>query len=193
MNPSALGTTTFPIPTMTNQQCMTTALPFANTVQVETVPSESVLPVAEQPPPPPSNEGSGVDARTPLDPKVDAERRMKTVAAAPGAADGRIALLQSAILCDLPNFIVNQVLEHPKLKEIKDPAAAKVHGVELLKLLIQDPGYGMKFEQMLSENMKWKKYQAQDHSLFITGPEQRADYFLTDGTDGEVKKLLTDG
>jgi hypothetical protein len=88
---------------------------------------------------------------------------------------------------------VNQVLESPKLKEIKDPAAAKVHGVELLKLLTQDPGYGMKFQQILSENPKWKKYQAQDHSLFITGPEQRADYFLTDGSNGEAKKLLTQG
>ena len=169
---------------------MTSAM-LGATVQVETVPQETLLPAARQPPPPPSNEGTGVDARIPLDPKVDAERRIKTVAGAPGAADGRVPLLQSALLCDLPNFIVNKVLESPKLKEIKDPAAAKVHGVELLKLLTQDPGYGLKFQQILSENPKWKKYQAQDHSLFITGPEQRADYFLTDGSNGEAKKLLT--
>jgi hypothetical protein len=176
-----------PFPSMSNQLPIMAAT-TASAVCVETIPDASI-PVSQ--PPPQSNAGSGVDARIAIDPKVDAERRMKTVSGAPGAADGRVPLLQSALLCDLPNFIVNQVLESPKLKEIKDPAAAKVHGVELLKLLTQDPGYGMKFEQILSENPQWKKYNAQDHSLFITGPEQRADYFLTDGSNGEAKKLLT--
>lgn len=138
-------------------------------------------------------EGTGVDARATLSPKEEAERRMKTVAGARGSADGRVALLQSAIICDFPNFIVDSVLENPKLPQVKDAAAAKVHGVELLKLLSQDPGYGMKFQQILDGNPKWKKYKTQDHSLFITGPEQRADYFLTDGGNGEAKKLLTQG
>jgi hypothetical protein len=188
MNPNLALGSPLPVPSMPNQQpAISAAKP--GMVQVETVP-ETLFPTQH---PPPSNEGSGVDARAPIDPKVDADRRMKTIAGAPGAADGRVPLLQSALVCDLPNFIVNQVLESPKLKGIKDPAAAKVHGVELLKLLIQDPGYGMKFEQILSDNPNWKKYQAQDHSLFITGPEQRADYFLTDGSNGEAKKLLTEG
>jgi hypothetical protein len=138
-------------------------------------------------------EGSGVDARAAMDPKEEAERRMKTVPAARGAANGRVALLQCAIVCDLPNFVINEVLENAQLRDVKDPAAAKVHGVELLKLLTQDPGFGMKFQQMLDENSNWKKYKMQDHSLFITGPEQRADYFLTDGSTGEAKKLLTQG
>jgi hypothetical protein len=138
-------------------------------------------------------DGTGVDARVTLSPTEEAERRMKTVAGGRGSADGRKALLQSVILCDFPNFIVDTVLENPKLQQVKDPAAAKVHGVELLKLLSQDPGYGMKFRQILDENPKWKKYKTQDHSLFITGPEQRADYFLTDGGNGEAKKLLTQG
>lgn len=138
-------------------------------------------------------EGTGIDARAALSPQEEAEWKMKTVAGARGSADGRVPLLQSAILCDFPNFILDSVLENPKLQQVKDPAAAKVHGVELLKLLTQDPGYGMKFHQILDENPKWKKYKTQDHSLFITGPEQRADYFLTDGGNGEAKKLLTQG
>ena len=140
-----------------------------------------------------STEGSGIDARAALDPKEEAERRTETCPPAPGAVDGRVALLQSAIVCDLPDFIINNVLESTELRNVKDPAAAKVHGVELLKLLTQDPGYGLKFQLKLDENPKWKNYKAQDHSLFITGPDQRADYFLTDGGNGEAKKMLTQG
>lgn len=174
----------------TQQQPMPGGLPMNGSIQVETV-ADTSAPAGIQQAPPSSNEGTGIDARIPIDPKVEAERRMKTVGGAPGAADGRVPLLQSTLLCDLANFILDQVLENPKLKEIKDPAAAKVHGVDLLKLLTQDPGFGMKFDQILAENPKWKRYQAQDHSLFITGPEQRSDYFLTDGSNGEAKKLLT--
>ncbi len=139
------------------------------------------------------NDVVSIDARATMDPKAEAERRMKTIPGAHGAANGRVALLQCAISCDLPNFIIDTVLESIKLRDTKDPAAAKVHGIELLKLLTQDPGYGMKFQQILDENANWKKYKTQDHSLFITGPEQRADYFLTDGGNGEGKKLLTQG
>lgn len=137
--------------------------------------------------------GTGIDARASLSPKEEAERKIKTSSPAPGAADGRASLLECAILCNFPCFIIDNVLESSELRNVKDPAASKVHGVELLKLLTQDPGYGMKFQLMLDENPKWKSYKAQDHSLFITGPEQRADYFLTDGHDGEGQKLLNQG
>jgi len=139
----------------------------------------------------PTHANTGVDARMKLDPDEEAEKQMKTVAGAPGAADGRVALLQSALMCDLPRFLVESVLENPKLSKVRDPAATKVHSVELLKLLASDPGYGMKFRMILDEIPGWKKYKSQDHSLFITGPEQKADYFLTDGGSGETKKLLT--
>lgn len=148
---------------------------------------QQVVTVQEEPAPVP------VDARQTLDPKAEAERRMKTSPPAPGAADGRVALLQSALLSNLPKFIVKTVLENSELASVKDPAATKVHGVELLKLLCSDPGFGMKFQLILDEIPEWKKYKSQDHSLFITGPEQKADYFLTDGSDGEPKKLLTQG
>jgi hypothetical protein len=101
--------------------------------------------------------------------------------------------LQSALNCKLAEFIVNDVLENSSLSHVKDPAATKVHAVELLKLLTMDPGYGLKFMLILDSIPAWKKYKSQDHSLFITGTEQRTDYFLTDGSGREPTKLLTEG
>lgn len=138
-------------------------------------------------------EGSGIDARAEADPKVAAEQQAVCINGAPGAAHGRVALLQSALVNDLPKFLLEGVLENPSLKSVKDPAAAKVHTVDLLKLLTEDPGYGMKFQLILDELPAWKKYKSQDHSLFITGSEQKQDYFLTDGRSGEPTKLLTQG
>lgn len=140
-----------------------------------------------------SNEGSSIDARTQMDPKEEAEVKIKIIPGAPGSADGRVPLLQSALTCDLPKFLVEDVLENPTLANVKDPSGTKVHAVELLKLLSSDPGYGMKFEIILDEIPSWKKYKSQDHSLFITSSEQKmADYFLTDGTDSRnPTKLLT--
>lgn len=144
---------------------------------------------------PQQNEGAGIDARTKLDPKEEAEMKMTTCPAAPDAADGRFALLQSALACELPKFLVEDVLENPKLSNVKDPAATKVHAVELLKLLTSDPGYGMKFEMILDAIPSWKKYKKQDHSLFMTSSEKTmVDYFLTDGSGSkDQKKLLTEG
>lgn len=136
-------------------------------------------------------EGSGIDARTAIDPKVLAEQHVMTIRGAPGSANGRVALLQSALSCDLAEFLVNEVLEDQSLARVKDPAAAKVHAVELLTLLTKDPGFGMKFKLILDDIPAWKKYKFQDHSLFITGAEQRTDYFLTDG-GFEQAKLLTE-
>ena len=137
-------------------------------------------------------ESAPIDARTSVDPKVEAEQRLTSEQGAPGSVSGRVALLESAIQCDLPKFLLESVLENATLKSVKDPASTKVHAVDLLKLLTKDPGYGMKFELLLKAIPAWKKYKAQDHSLFITGPEQKADYFLTDGgATKESKKLLT--
>ena len=137
--------------------------------------------------------GSGIDARTKPDPKVEAEQQAVSLGAAPGAANGRVALLQSALVNELPKFLLENVLENPTMKKVKDPAATKVHTVELLKLLTEDPGYGMKFKLILDELPAWKNYKSQDHSLFITGVEQKADYFLTDGSSGEPVQMLTQG
>ncbi|CAB9505549.1 DnaJ (Hsp40) homolog, subfamily C, member 13 [Seminavis robusta] len=137
--------------------------------------------------------GSGIDARTKPDPKVEAEQLAVSSGGAPGAANGRVALLQSALVNELPKFLLEGVLENPSLKGVKDPAATKVHTVDLLKLLTEDPGYGMKFRLILDEMPAWTNYKSQDHSLFITGSEQKTDYFLTDGSSGEPTKMLTQG
>jgi hypothetical protein len=140
---------------------------------------------------PETTTGSGIDARTTPDPKTEAEQMAVSSGGAPGAADGRIALLQASLVNELPKFLLEGVLENPALSKVKDSAAAKVHTVELLKLLTMDPGFGMKFQLILDEIPAWKNYKSQDHSLFITGSEQKADYFLTDGSSGEPTKLLT--
>jgi hypothetical protein len=138
-----------------------------------------------------SKEGNGIDARTKPEPAIEAARQAASSQGAPGCAEGRKALLESALLCDLPTYLVESVLENPNLSSVKDPASVKVHAVELLKLLTRDPGYGLKFQLILEKIPAWKRYVSQDHSLFITGAEQKADYFLTDGSSTSPKKLLT--
>ena len=177
----------------------TTNAAFVAAPNVGQQPQMQAPPQAGQPPDvqtvqeePQVTEGAGIDARKKEDPKEEAEKKTQTLSGAPGAADGRVALLQSALTCDLPEFLVESVLESSTLSKVKDSAALKVHSVELLKLLISDPGYGMKFQLILDQIPAWEKYKSQDHSLFITGPEQKADYFLTDGGSGE-RKLLTQG
>ncbi|KAL3922961.1 MAG: hypothetical protein SGILL_001924 [Bacillariaceae sp.] len=141
----------------------------------------------------PATEGNGIDARTKPEPAVEAARQAATTQGAPGCAEGRKALLESALLCDLPTYLVESVLENPSLSKVRDPASVKVHAVELLKLLTRDPGYGMKFKLILEKIPAWKKYVSQDHSLFITGSEQKTDYFLTDGSSSGATKMLTQG
>ena len=86
------------------------------------------------------------------------------------------------------------MLENPSLSKVKDPASVIVHTVEILKLLVKDPGYGLKFQLILDKIPQWKKYVSQDHSLFITGIEQKTDYFLTDGNSSkDLNKFLTQG
>lgn len=140
----------------------------------------------------PSNEGLGIDARSQQEPpSVQAAKAAETIQGAPNSADGRKVLLESALRCELPKYLID-VLENPALPKVKDAASVKVHAVELLKLLTKDPGYGLKFKLVLEAIPAWKKYASQDHSLFITGVEQKADYFLTDGSSSmETKKLLT--
>ena len=170
---------------------------------VETVTDDEIRPVGMnqnlgqqqqvQQGPPQVTEGSGVDGRTKQEPVVEAAKMAATMQGAPGCAEGRKALLESALRCDLPTYLIESVLENSNLSRVKDPASVKVHAVELLKLLTKDPGYGMKFQLVLDTIPAWKKYVSQDHSLFITGPEQKTDYFLTDGSSSDPTKLLTQG
>lgn len=143
---------------------------------------------------PTPTEGVGIDARMPPDPQVTAERQASTFNGAPGAAQGRAALLQQALVCQLCKFLLDQVLEHRNLLQVRDPTSVKVHAIELLKLLTKDPGYGPKFKIILDGVPAWQKYKSQDHSLLITGHEQKADYFLMDGgSSGKETMMLTEG
>jgi len=141
------------------------------------------------------NKESGIDARTqPELPSIQAARKAETAEGAHDSSQGRRVLLESALLCDLPIYLIDSVLDNPNLPKVKDPASVKVHVVELLKLLTQDPGYGMKFQLIMDKIPNWKTYVSQDHSLFITGIEQKTDYFLIDGSSSmDQKKLFIEG
>ena len=136
--------------------------------------------------------GTGIDVRSAPSQNVIAERQSVTLSGAPGCANGRIELLNSALNNELPRFLVENVLTNSSLKQVRDPSGVTAHTVELLKLLTKDPGYGMKFSIILDSLPGWKQFKSQDHSLYITSVEQKVDYFLTDGGLTE-KKLLTDG
>ncbi len=161
-------------------------------------------PAAAPPPPPPGGivedlsntqvpiEGRGIDARSDPSPITMAENNIRTEVGAPGSVNGRIGLLEAAGNLGLVRFLLEDVLENSTLCNVKDPASVKVHSVDILKLLILDPAYGLKFRLVLESMPAWEKYKDQDHSLYITGVKQKMDYFLTD-SDDKNRKLLTAG
>jgi hypothetical protein len=122
-----------------------------------------------------------IDARSAPDPSEAADRQASTVPGASGSARHRALLLRQALACRLCEFLVTGVLEGPTLERVKDPSAARVHSLELLKLLTMDPGYGPKFRLILEHYPAWKnKYKLQDHSLYITsrGEPSQAESLL---------------
>jgi len=149
-------------------------------------------PVSAQPEIPTPMTGNSVIDAASAGPTAEESTTEEEGTAPLGSAHGRVALLNSVLSCNLPVFLVDQVLENPTLPKIKDPTGAKVHAVGLLKLLASDPAQGAKISLMLDNLEAWKKYKMQDHSLFITGAEQKVDYFLLD-QGGSSTKLLTDG
>ena len=134
-------------------------------------------------------DGGVIDARSAPDPAMVALEKSKTSAGAPRAAHGRAALMNAVQTNALLSYVVDGVLENPSASEVMDPSALKVHAVALLKLLIKDPGFGDLFAITLEGIPAWSKYAVQDHSLFITGSEQKSDYFLCDG-GAKDRKLL---
>ena len=136
--------------------------------------------------------GSSIIDATSSAPTIEESTSTEEGPGAPGSVFGRVALLNSAISCNLPAFLVDQVLENSALPSIKDPTGAKVHAVSLLKMLAADPAYGAKISHMLDNLEAWKKYKLQDHSLFITGAEQKADYFLLNQGHSSEKLLTHD-
>lgn len=94
-------------------------------------------------------------------PTMIADDRMKTTDGAPNSARGRKVLLDSALACGLPQFLINSILENPNINSIKDPSTAKAHSVELLHLMLKDPGYGMQFELVIDAISTGNKYKPQ--------------------------------
>ena len=116
--------------------------------------------------PPYAMAGKANDVRSTVDPEILADERISTVAGAPNSATGRSALLDSALKCRLPQFLLLSVLESQSQSQsqVKDNDAVKLHTLALLHLLLKDPGYGMKFELILTSIPSWKKYKIQDQS-----------------------------
>jgi hypothetical protein len=127
-----------------------------------------------------------IDARSGPDPSDAADRQASAVPGAANSAQHRALLLRQALACRLCEFLVTGVLEGESLEFVRDPAAAKVHCLELLKLLTKDPGYGPKFRLILDHYPAWKnKYSLQDHSLYITSigePSQAESLLLLTAT-----------
>jgi len=117
--------------------------------------------------------GLGIDARTP-----NSQDQIPAL----GSSRPRSALLRAALELDLAPILIEKIFgENPSLEQVRDPEAAKVHTVEIIKLLVNDHVYGPTFRKIIDNIPAWKRYSNQDHSLFISGIEQRQDYFLTDG------------
>lgn len=97
-----------------------------------------------------------VDALHSNDSNAIAQNRMISLAGAPNSARGRCILLDSALACELPQFLVMNILENPRFEfDVKDSKSTKLHVIELLQLLLKDPGYGLKFKIVLESMPTW--------------------------------------
>ena len=94
----------------------------------------------------------------PRTPAMIADERMQNTDGAPNSARGRKILLDSALACGLPAFCILSVLENPNLNSVKNATATKAHTLELLHLMLKDPGYGLQFELVLNAIPNGKKY-----------------------------------
>ncbi len=93
-----------------------------------------------------------------LDPETVADEKIRSTVGAPNSAPSRNILLDSALSCKLHEFLLLSVLENPEHNQVKDWDLVKLHSLELLRLLMKDPGYGMKFEFLMNAIPSWKSY-----------------------------------
>ena len=112
----------------------------------------------QQYPPPFAITEAPTVTHSPPTPAMIANERMKSAEGAPNSAKGRRILMDSALSCGLPQFLVNSVLENQNLNSVKDATATKAHSLELLHLMLKDPGYGLKFELVLDAIPNGEKY-----------------------------------
>jgi len=109
-----------------------------------------------------------------------------------GCTKGRKMLLFAVVQCDLPHFLLEDVMENVSLTSIKDPGSLKMYAIELLQLLVSDCEYGPRFETILNGIPSWNKYKGQDYSLFVSSAEKK-EYLLLDDSERLSSKLLTNG
>jgi len=103
------------------------------------------------------------------------------------------ALLTPAIAGGIVEWLL-EVLEDKggKLAGVRDPDAARVHVVQILKALAKHPEVGAHVTGKLDESEKWQQYSGHRHELYLTA-EHRVDYFLTNDTQNIETLLLTAG
>jgi hypothetical protein len=93
-----------------------------------------------------------------IDPHQIAEEKRKHVPGAKGSAKNRAVLLDSAVKCRLPSFIVINILDNEVWKGVMNPTRTRFYAISLLNLLLKDPGYGSTFKLMLDECPTWAKH-----------------------------------
>jgi hypothetical protein len=93
-----------------------------------------------------------------IDPHQIAEEKRKHVPGAKGSAKKRTVLLDSAVKCRLPSFIVINILDNEVWEGVMNPTRTRFYAISLLNLLLKDPGYGSTFKLMLEECPTWAKH-----------------------------------
>ena len=109
------------------------------------------------------NDNNTIDPSPPQkDPKVIAEEKMKSSEGAPGCAKGRKSFLSSVLSYEMIPYLITNVLENESLvTDVLDYENAKLHVIEIIKLLLMDPGFGLMFRLQLDSIPEWEKYKSQ--------------------------------
>ena len=101
------------------------------------------------------------------------------------------ALLSPALGAGLVAWLLKILADDAgELQRVREPDAARVHIVSMLKSLATHPDLGEAISRELAESPGWDRYREQRHELFLTS-ENKVDYFLTDDSDRVGQLLLT--
>eukprot|EP00551_Chaetoceros_affinis_P011437 CAMPEP_0203680424 /NCGR_PEP_ID=MMETSP0090-20130426/39233_1 /ASSEMBLY_ACC=CAM_ASM_001088 /TAXON_ID=426623 /ORGANISM="Chaetoceros affinis, Strain CCMP159" /LENGTH=1702 /DNA_ID=CAMNT_0050548483 /DNA_START=284 /DNA_END=5392 /DNA_ORIENTATION=+ len=93
------------------------------------------------------------------DPMIIAQQKIASSSGAPGSARGRNILLSSVLKCGLIQFLVDSVLENSASESLLQRDLLKANAVEIIQLLLMDPGYGLMFQLILDKSPNWKNHQ----------------------------------
>jgi DnaJ family protein C protein 13 len=79
--------------------------------------------------------------------------------------------VQMALKADLPTFLLDHVISAPQdcLKDVRSPAAMRIHAVDLIKAIIAaDEFAAAPLQELLDAHPNWSEFRDQSHDLFIT-------------------------